>query len=172
MRYYDGKKHRLVWINSGSSPEFWDDHWKINKNEKHFKYPAKHRFLKRTTKKYICKGKKILEGGCGLGDKVFALNNAGYDAYGVDYAEDTVKQVKKNWPKLKIQVGDVREQSFPDNFFEGYWSFGVIEHFYKGCEEILNEMSRVIKTDEYLLITFLAMTKQRKLKAKRGKYQK
>lgn len=171
MRYYDSKKNRLVWINSGSSPEFWDNHWKVNKNEKIFKFPAKHRFLKRTTAKYITKGKKILEGGCGLGDKVFALNNAGYDAYGIDYAEQTVKQIKKNWPNLKIQVGDVRQLPFPDNFFDGYWSFGVIEHFYSGCGEILNEMSRVIKPDGYLFITFPAMTKIRKFKAKKGKYQ-
>ncbi|GAI52286.1 unnamed protein product, partial [marine sediment metagenome] len=102
------------------------------------------RFIIGHTKKYLSPGAKVLEGGCGRGNKVYALYQHGYDAYGVDYAEETVKKVNQYAPELKITVDDIRNLNFEDGFFDGYWSLGVIEHFYDGYDAMLREMHRVL----------------------------
>ena len=59
---------------------------------------------------------KILEGGCEIGQNVYGLKSWGYEAYGVDFARETVERTKKEFPELKIFVQDVRKLDFPDNF--------------------------------------------------------
>ena len=49
----------------------------------------------------------------------------------IDYAPKTVEFVNKKFPFLDIRLGDVTKLDFDDNFFDAYWSFGVIEHFYQ-----------------------------------------
>ena len=114
--FYDKKKNRLVYIGKSATSEYWDEHWLSSNDLKHM-ITTGSQFVVRRTKKYLQTGSRILEGGCGIGDKVYALRKAGYDAYGVDYAENTVKRVKKLFPELKIQVADVKKLPFYDEFF-------------------------------------------------------
>jgi ubiquinone/menaquinone biosynthesis C-methylase UbiE len=172
-RYYDKINKRLIYTGQSSNSEYWDKHWDKNTIEKLYPkriYPTD--YVINTTKKYLLKGSLILEGGCGTGQQVFKLQKSGYKVIGIDYAERTVEIVKKAKPELDIRLGDVRELDFPDNYFDAYWSFGVIEHFYNGYDEIIKEMYRVIKPAGYLFITFPHMSKLRKIKAKNGKYPK
>jgi len=122
-------------------------------------------FIVNTTAKYLPKRSKILEGGCGRADKVYALWIAGYDAYGVDYAKETVAKINETVPELKVTFGDIRHLDFPDCFFDGYWSIGVIEHFFDGYMSIAEEMHRVIRKKGYLFITVPTMSVLRKIKA-------
>ncbi|NOZ35172.1 MAG: class I SAM-dependent methyltransferase [Chlorobi bacterium] len=170
-RYYDQKNKRLVYVGEASNPTYWDKHWDKNTIEK--LYPKKisqFDYVVNTTKKYLPKNSVIFEGGCGTGQQVFKLQNAGYKVTGIDYAEKTVKTVKKAKPELDIRLGNVRKLDFPDNYFNAYWSFGVIEHFYGGYDEILNEMFRILNPSGYLFITFPHMSCLRKIKARKGKY--
>ncbi len=64
----------------------------------------------------------------------------GYQSAGVDFAKETIERVKEIIPKLDVRVGDVRDLQFPDNYLTGYWSLGVIEHFWDGYYDILEEM--------------------------------
>ena len=59
---------------------------------------------------------------------------------------------------------------FEDNFFDGYFSLGVIEHFYLGFQPLLTEMRRVLKPGGYLFLTFPAMNSLRNINASRGIY--
>ncbi len=83
-----------------------------------------------------------------------------------------VERINKEFPELKVYLGDVRKLSFSDNEFDGYWSLGVIEHFYDGYGEILSEMSRVIKPGGKLFLVFPAFSPYRRLKAALGLYPK
>lgn len=65
----------------------------------------------------------------------------------------------------------MRKLDFADCFFDGYWSLGVIEHFFDGYDEILKEAKRVIKPNGYLFLTFPYMSLLRRLKAKSGLYK-
>lgn len=169
--YFDKINNRFVYVGKIADANYWDNHWdrEISKLKEQIKV-KNNNFIIGYTKKYLPIGTRIFEGGCGLGDKVCALHYHGYDAYGIDYAEKTVKKVNQYAPELKITVGDVRNLSFPDNFFDGYWSLGVIEHFYDGYEKIVSEMLRVLKPKGYLFLTVPVISPLRRAKIKLNKY--
>ncbi|EKE16384.1 MAG: S-adenosylmethionine (SAM)-dependent methyltransferase [uncultured bacterium] len=172
MRYCDKKNNRIIIEGGSPTPEFWDEQSIIKELKKHIESARNERFVSNITAKFIKpdKTKKILEGGCGRGHFVYSLKYNGYDAYGVDFAKETIKKINLVMPDLKVNIGDVRHLDFPDNFFDGYWSLGVIEHFFEGYDEILSEMKRVIKKNGYLFLTFPHMSFLRKLKMKMGLY--
>jgi len=170
MKLYDKKNKRILMFEKEATPGFWDECWDVDNFVEKVK-GAKNRFIKRYTRKFLKPGARILEGGCGIGQIVYGLKSWGYDSYGVDFAEKTVKRIKKDFPELKVSIQDVRKLDFPDNFFDGYWSLGVIEHFWEGYNEILSEAKRVIKSGGYLFLTFPYMSPLRKLKAKLGFYK-
>lgn len=82
-----------------------------------------------------------------------------------------MERTKELFPYLDIRVGDVRDLQFPDDYFLGYWSLGVIEHFQEGHHDILKEMKRVLVNRGYLFLNFPYMSCLRKLKAKLGLYK-
>lgn len=172
MIVYDAKNQRLAIFQKKATPDFWDEHWQQDDLKKAVSSKQIYHFLKSVTAKYLKPGTKILEGGCGIGQVVFNLQSWGYKAYGVDFAEQTIQTVKNLVPNLKLTVQDVRKLDFPDHFFDGYWSLGVIEHFYEGYDEITNEMARVLKPGGYLFLTFPVMSPLRKLKARLHLYPK
>lgn len=171
MKYYDKLNNRLVFIEEKANSTFWDNTWK--KQDMIKMYPEKissRDFIVKYTKKFLPFKSKILEGGCGLGQNVYKLHNLGYKCIGLDYAPKTIKLIKNTHPELNIKLGDVRNLKFKNNYFEGYWSLGVIEHFYKGYTPIIREMSRVIKKGGYVFVTFPHMSLIRRLKAKFSVY--
>ncbi|HAV11409.1 MAG TPA: class I SAM-dependent methyltransferase [Candidatus Moranbacteria bacterium] len=172
MKYFDTKNSRLVFLESKSSAGFWDNHWKTEKLKADIERGKDDQFVSRITKKFLPLGSKILEGGCGKGAFVYSLKISGYDAYGIDYAKETIKEINEVMPDLNISLGNVEGLDFSDNFFDGYWSLGVIEHFFDGYDKITKEMTRVIKPGGYLFITFPYISPLRRIKAKLGKYPK
>ncbi|MBI3243733.1 MAG: class I SAM-dependent methyltransferase [Chloroflexi bacterium] len=171
IKYYDETNCRLVYVGQEANENFWDSRWQAEDFERLIKVAIKkNRFFVDNTQKYLPPGSRILEGGCGRGDKVYVLQKCGFEAYGVDYASETVEKINRYAPELKVTLGDVRNLDFPDAYFDGYWSLGVIEHFYDGFEPIQREMSRVIKNGGYLFLTVPAMSWLRKQKARLRKY--
>jgi SAM-dependent methyltransferase len=171
-QYFDIKNDRLVCINKKAGSKFWDSHWDKYDVAGMIKASSFNRLVVVPTKKYLPEGSRILEGGCGLGRNVWSLYKNGYNAYGIDYAGQAVEKVKAAVPDLKVSFGDLRNLEFKDHFFDGYWSLGVIEHFYQGYDEIANEMKRVIKPGGYLFLTFPCMSVLRKKRAKKGMYKR
>lgn len=171
-KYYDMINNRLVFINNKANSFFWDSHWDQYNVEQMIKSAVLNRMILVPTQKYLPKGSCILEGGCGLGQNVWSLHKKGYDVYGIDYAKETVDKVNKAVPELKVSWGDIISLEFEDDFFDGYWSLGVIEHFYEGFDAIACEMKRVIRPGGFLFLTFPCMSKFRYKKAKQGKYLK
>lgn len=170
-RFYDSMNNRLVYVDNKANSQFWDTHWDDYEIMQMIKSAVLNRMVLVPTRKYLPIGSRILEGGCGLGQNVWSLQQAGYDVYGVDYAIETVEKVNDAVPELKVSLGDVRQMKFENDFFDGYWSLGVIEHFYQGYDDIAYEMRRVIKPGGYLFLTFPCMSKYRRMKNARGKYE-
>ncbi len=112
----------------------------------------------------------MLEGGCGLGDVVYALDKAGYLAHGIDYAPRVVQAINEHWPHLNVSQGDVRHLDSPDGYFDGYWSIGVIEHFCEGYDAIVHEMQRIIRPGGYLFLSFPSFNPFRQSQAIARKY--
>lgn len=172
QRYYDRKNKRLIYLGKKPSPVFWDTHWEMAKNAARNIVNTTRTFASLVTPKFLKPEHGIiLEGGCGRGQNVAALVNQGYKCIGIDWAEKTVSMLNKYAPELDIRQGDVRKLPFPDNYFAGYWSVGVIEHFWEGYEPIALEMARVIKQGGFLFLSFPYMSPLRKLKAVLGLYE-
>ncbi len=170
-KYFDILNTRLVFIGNKASETFWNSHWEKQDIRQLVKSAVFNRLILGPTRKYLPQGGKILEGGCGLCQNVYSLHKNGYDTYGVDYAMETVRRVNEAMPELKVFRGDVRHLDFDDDYFEGYWSLGVIEHFYLGYDDILKEMSRVTKAGGYVFLTFPCMSRFRQTKAGQSKYR-
>jgi len=132
----------------------WDDNWggvEIKDVLEIFKYPRVQKQLE-IYMKYLPKNKKILEGGCGLGPYLIYLHNAGYDVIGIDYNEEPLKKIKEHDSSLEVRVMDVRELKFPDGYFGGYLSLGVIEHFTEGPIKAIKEAHRVLSPGGYFIV--------------------
>ncbi len=166
IRYSDHANDRLIWISQTANEDFWDAQWE---QENDIELKARHaQGMVRVTKKHLAppSAHRIIEGGCGNGGIVLALQRAGYDVLGIDYAEKTVAHLNKTQPSLSIEKGDVRNLSnIADASFDGYWSLGVIEHFWDGYTPILQEAQRVLKPGGYLFLTFPWYSPIRRLKA-------
>jgi ubiquinone/menaquinone biosynthesis C-methylase UbiE len=89
----------------------------------------------------------------------------GYKVIGLDYAEETIYKIKKSYPQLEVEIGNVMNLPFRDNSFNGYFSLGLIEHFWEGYHDIVQEMRRVLAKGGYLFLTFPYMSLLRRLKA-------
>jgi len=171
LRYYNKSNNRLVYFEKKASPQFWDKHWSVDNFKLIVERSKNNTFILKNTRRFLKEG-VILEGGCGMGGNVYCLHYNGYSAFGVDFAEKTVEKINKYFPELKIIKGDVRSLEFDDSFFDGYWSLGVIEHFYEGYKDIFKEMKRVVKKGGYVFLTFPYLSPLRKFKAKLGLYKK
>ena len=168
-RYYDSKNNRLVYYGYKADPIYWDAHWKMDNFSETIK-KKNNSFIVKTTKAYLSGNARIIDGGCGSGDKVCALHKHGFEAYGVDFAEKTVGMIHTYLPEINVSLGDVRQLDFPDLYFDGYWSLGVIEHFFDGYEHIIREIYRVLRPGGFLFLTVPEMSKYRKFLAKKGKF--
>ncbi len=171
QRFFDSNHRRLVYVDSRADSEFWDQQWATHNLEALLSAPPLshyNREILQTTRRYLEAGSRILEGGCGLGDKVALLTQHGFETWGVDFAKQTVERANTAAPDLKITVGDVRHLDFDDSTFDGYWSLGVIEHFFEGYGQIRQEMFRVLRPGGFLFLSFPALSRLRALKGKLG----
>ena len=106
---------------------------------------------------YLPKG-RILEAGCGDGKYVFYLEKLGYEVYGVDFVEEVIAKNKiiseesgvGNSSRFKVM--DICKLEFPDNYFDGYLSMGVIEHFQDPTIPLIDAY-RVLKKGGIAFIT-------------------
>lgn len=107
---------------------------------------------------------RVLEAGCGSGRWVKYLQDKGFNIYGIEYNQETVDEINNVWPELAITQGDVASLAFPDGYFSGIISIGVIEHFIEGPDEPLKEMYRVLEPRGKAIITVPSFNYLRRLK--------
>lgn len=162
-KYFLTNRCELAYVNQAATTQYWDTKWGDDASRRRkASQGSKRAWVVRITKQYLKPEDGILiEGGCGLADKVDSLVQAGYRCIGIDFAEKTVSLVKNENPLLDVRLGDVRNLQLPDEKFIGYWSLGVIEHFWNGYRDIAEEMHRVLKPGGILFLTFPFMNDYR-----------
>jgi len=163
-KIYLPDKHAVAFYHEKATAEFWDKHWKKDRLQAIVRGTRNDGRFIPLVKKYLPEKSIVLEGGCGMGQIVHALQYQGYQAIGVDYAAQTIHEIKEAVPELDVRYGDVRALDIPDASLDGYVSVGVIEHFWDGYDEIAGEMRRTLRTGGFLFVSFPYLSPLRKLK--------
>lgn len=144
--------HKQYTSKRANNSDFWSDHW--NKQDIYQQMlSAKKSELIPLFKKYLPREGKILEAGCGQGIFVNALKDIGCNIEGIDFDKQTVEKINKNFPKLNINIGDVFDLKFPNNYFSGYISLGVIEHYENNWKFPINEAKRVLSDNGVIFLS-------------------
>jgi SAM-dependent methyltransferase len=140
--------------NSGSSAAYWESAWGILDANAYASQARKHceasPLWKLVTSK-IQPDRLFIDGGCGHGYWVKCLHDLGQKAAGVDFADNTLRQIRRIDPTLDVRSGDVRALPFADGEVHVYYSGGVVEHFEEGPTAALREARRVIASDGWFL---------------------
>ncbi|MCD5396277.1 MAG: class I SAM-dependent methyltransferase [Candidatus Pacebacteria bacterium] len=145
-----------------------EDYQKIAKNfsQKRSYIPQDFLYLK----KFIQKGDRILDLGCGNGRLYEIKNETEY--FGVDFSEKMIEIAKKRYPQGKFLVADAFSLPFKDHFFDKVFCLSVFHHipskFYR--EQFLKETKRVLKKDGLLVLTVWNLLPKRKTKSLLLKY--
>jgi len=170
VKYYDSENRRLVFAQESATPDFWDRQWEEMRSGVRYDTVPRYSLHRSLTRRYLPNGGLILEGGCGLAYISYSLSCAGYQTIALDFAPKTIEYLKKECPSVNPIVGDVFNLQLDTESIDGYWSLGVIEHFYTGYRPILKEAYRVLKPGGYLFLTFPALSWVRWCKAQLGCY--
>ena len=173
-RVYIKDLNAIALFGGKADSHYWDTHWKTENLRKFITSCKNSNFIMKPLRKYLPNERGIiLEGGCGRAQNVYCMKYHGYNAIGVDFAENTVNLVNEAVPELDVRRCDVRSLPFKDQEVAGYWSIGVIEHCWEGYRKILDEMARVIRRNNgFLFLSFPYMSPLRKLKAFLNMYEK
>jgi SAM-dependent methyltransferase len=78
--------------------------------------------------KYSLKNKKVIEVGCGKGEYLSLMATAGMDAYGIEYAPDSVKECRNE--NLQVFEGylENNEDKIIDEPFDAFFILNFFEH--------------------------------------------
>jgi SAM-dependent methyltransferase len=169
-RVYLTDIHTLAYFQQAATPEFWDRQWQVGDLRTWLQTRRAEDLHIQAVKRYLPPGSIVLEGGCGRGQMVYALQVNGYQAIGIDFAARTVQAIRQVMPELNVLLGDVRNLPVADGFLDGYVSVGVIEHFWEGYNPILDEMYRTLRPGGFLFISFPHMSPLRRWKVRLGVY--
>lgn len=104
-----------------------------------------------------CRGKKVLEVGCGIGKDARFLTENGIDYQGLDYSFRTLQLAHKHFDfaglRKRFVNGDATSLPFPDNHFDLVMSIGVIHHI-PGTPKACREVARVTKPGGAVRVMF------------------
>jgi hypothetical protein len=78
--------------------------------------------------RYSLKGKKILEVGCGRGEYLTIMKNAGTDSYGIENGEDSVQACKAAGLKVRKHFIDDASQVLSGAPFAAFFIMNFLEH--------------------------------------------
>ncbi len=168
------ENRRLAYYGKPATAEEWDSHWHAQRPSAEFYAPfaaGEVGFLGNLIASFLPKDGKILEAGCGQGQYVLGLRALGFDCEGIDYAAETVAEVRATLSDLPIRVGDVTAIDAPDAAYRGYISLGVVEHFKDGPSAALAEARRVLAPGGTAIIAVPCFNALRRLKARLGFYR-
>jgi len=95
-------------------------------------------------------GARVLDVGCGAGQVVRRLTEAGYEAYGVDVSEPNIERARRF--SSRCQFYDGKHLPFPDAHFASVGALNVLEHV-EEPERFIPELVRVTEPVGRLVIS-------------------
>jgi SAM-dependent methyltransferase len=100
--------------------------------------------------KFTRKGSaKVLDIGCGTGDRLDVFRSRGFETYGVETSDSA--DYAKDHLRLNVTKGDLFSAHFPDGFFDIATLYNVLEHTHDP-EKVCQEVQRILKDGGFLVI--------------------
>ena len=95
-------------------------------------------------------GARVLDVGCGVGQVVARLNEAGFEAYGVDVSQPNIERASKVCPRCQLYDG--QRLPFPDGHFASVGALNVLEHVDEP-EAFIADLVRVVAPGGRIVIS-------------------
>lgn len=92
--------------------------------------------------------RNFLDLGCGLGYASSAIDNR-WNKYGLETSSDAIEIAKKYIPH--IHKGDLKEDTYPEEFFDAVLCYHVIEHV-KNPIPFIKNIHKILKTHGHLIV--------------------
>lgn len=170
-RFVDGK---LAWFAQHADQTFWDNHWESRLTSQTYRraLAGEFQYLGEIYRRWLPKDGPIVEAGCGRAEITVALRALGYNAEGVDYAQETINRISALFPDVPLRRADVTSMDVADGHYAGYISIGVIEHRQEGPEPFLDEAHRVLRPGGIAIFTVPYINPIRAWKVRRGLFER
>ena len=95
--------------------------------------------------------KKLLDLGCGSGAKLFEFAERGYEVWGVDVGEDSIRICRELLPQGHFIQGELQETGLPDSYFDYIRIDNALEHV-PNPKEMIAECHRLLRGGGPLMI--------------------
>lgn len=93
---------------------------------------------------------RVLDAGCGVGQVVARLTQAGCEAHGVDVSEPNIGRARRHSPLCRLYDG--RRLPYADGFFDAAGALNVLEHV-EEPEAFLAELCRVVRPGGRIVVS-------------------
>jgi alkylated DNA repair protein alkB family protein 8 len=106
-------------------------------------------------KKFINKGEKVLELGCGNGRLYKTLKSQDIDYTGIDFSENLIKKAKKENPKASFEIADITKHEIETRAYDKIISIASFHHIpsRKLRERVLKKIFKGLRDDGLLIIS-------------------
>ncbi len=102
----------------------------------------------------LCKGKKILDVGCGPGRDTQYFMEKGCDVIGVDRSKGMLAEARKRFTEGDFRKMDMKELEFDSGHFDGLWANASLLHIKRSeVGKVLTEFRRVLRKGGVIFIS-------------------
>lgn len=95
------------------------------------------------------KAGKLLDVGCGAGDRLDIFRRLGFDVHGVETSPSAEYAIKHLG--LNVKQGNLFKAHYPDSFFDIITLYNVLEHIHNP-QKVIAELNRIMKKDGIVVI--------------------
>jgi SAM-dependent methyltransferase len=126
---------------------------KITRATRKLEKTYRYHLLKYETSKVVKttnrKSGRLLDVGCGTGDRLDMFRQLGFDTFGVEITQSA--EYAKNHLRLNVRRGNLFQADYPDSFFDIVTIHNVLEHTHNP-KKIITEIHRILKADGTVVI--------------------